>query len=1260
MRFFSDGPSLPDELLAARDAGRVLFFCGAGVSRARAGLPGFFGLTRAVIDELRALEDSPARKLLKLAEEQEPIAGVGGTLAADRVFGLLEREFATEDIEAAVGKILARSNTGDVAAHRILLDLSRDPGGKVRIVTTNFDRLFETAARNVRSFGPDQLPDLRKTNEFEGVVHLHGIFDPTYGHSIGGSLVLSSAEFGRAYLAEGWATDFIRTLIRSYLIVIVGYAADDPPVQYLLEALSSRTNLSTGLYAFQSGHDDDVQAQWKQKGVRAIAYQASDDHTKLWRTLEAWAARARNPKRWTEKVLRMGHAGPNVLLPHERGQIVHLAAIDEGAQAIAQAKKPIPATWMCVFDPKMRYAQPGKKNPFKSDEPDVDPFGCFGIDSDPVPPPRNERQAARQREIPEQVVNVLQSTRADQGPGACNFQGQGSSDLAPRLSSLAAWFSRVCFEPAAVWWASGQSGLHSSVMQQVYFALEYRSDSAPPQARNAWRYVIDGWGRSPEPAYTNEFQLERAIKADGWIASLLRRYTRVTRCAITVGRRYWGGVLPPEGTKWKEVRDVIELEIKYPDRHVHFAIPEEQLETVIRILRQNIEYAVDLENEISPTARLRIVPIEPDPNLVGESAERDFGINPSVLEFTQLFRRLLQKNPAAALSEFRAWRTKGDPVFGRLRVWASRLSNFLDDATAAEVLIECDDAPFWDSRDQRDLLLTIGNRWKGLPPDKRIAIEDRLLRGPPRYPWATPAQYRLWRAQAVLERVTYLRANGCQFGDTADRVLARLRKDAPNWTPEQARHAADSREARGGGIRVVPSIDGLAGVPISELIPRAFEGQRRDWGSLDTYDPFAGLAEKRPIRLLAALRAERAKGADVTRPWTLFLHSSSRRTDTAKIAALIGHRIAALPDPILGLMAAPVAYWLDAARSQLYQAGAVLVNHIVDRLCSALMTVPESATPRPLQPGARRDWDNVAPSTIAWNLAEVLFSNPEFENGSRASALPADWLSRAERVLSLPGEQSRFALVRFGSSLGWLYGRARDWTEQTILPAFFRADDSRDAALAGFYINPRVFDESLYARLKPVLIKIATDTRQELRHNSNGLAYVFVTGWLSSKSTGGRWLSNDEFRRVLVHSDDNVRTQVLWQVERLQNVAEKLDFLRNVWPIQLAVRTAVVVGKLCTLAFDDEANFPELADAVLPLVRNADGSQLHLPVHRPNETITRDHPEKVLALLSTVLPASVARWPHGVSQILDKLVAARPSLAADPRLIRLKRLWDGR
>lgn len=60
MRFLADGPDLPGDLLYARDEGEVLFFSGAGVSRAEAGGPSFRELAERVVTRLGAFEPGAA------------------------------------------------------------------------------------------------------------------------------------------------------------------------------------------------------------------------------------------------------------------------------------------------------------------------------------------------------------------------------------------------------------------------------------------------------------------------------------------------------------------------------------------------------------------------------------------------------------------------------------------------------------------------------------------------------------------------------------------------------------------------------------------------------------------------------------------------------------------------------------------------------------------------------------------------------------------------------------------------------------------------------------------------------------------------------------------------------------------------------------------------------------------------------------------------------------------------------------------------
>lgn len=70
-----------------------------------------------------------------------------------------------------------------------------------------------------------------------------------------------------------------------FKLVFVGYSADDPPVQYLLEALREELSPITNIYAFQYGEEMDAQELWLQKGVVPIAY--GNKYDNLWNTLAA-------------------------------------------------------------------------------------------------------------------------------------------------------------------------------------------------------------------------------------------------------------------------------------------------------------------------------------------------------------------------------------------------------------------------------------------------------------------------------------------------------------------------------------------------------------------------------------------------------------------------------------------------------------------------------------------------------------------------------------------------------------------------------------------------------------------------------------------------------------------------------------------------------------------------------------------------------------------------------------------------------------
>ncbi len=283
MRFLEDGADIPDELIRAVTDGNAVFLCGAGVSR-RVGLPSFQELTEQIYRELgEAHGNEPAER--KAFERGE----------YDRALRSLEKRthrFGTAShVRVAVAKLLAARDGAAVPDHSALLQLSRDTEGRPKVLTTNFDTLFERAARaaglNVSSHAGKSLPKPGGTRD-HGILHLHGrIADSALGLEET-DLVLTSADFGDAYLRDGWASQYVEDRMRLSTLVLVGYGAEDAALRLLLETLDAdrdRFRDLQDIYAIEKRTDDSA-SMWRAKGIKPIAFV---DYQSIYATLTEWA-----------------------------------------------------------------------------------------------------------------------------------------------------------------------------------------------------------------------------------------------------------------------------------------------------------------------------------------------------------------------------------------------------------------------------------------------------------------------------------------------------------------------------------------------------------------------------------------------------------------------------------------------------------------------------------------------------------------------------------------------------------------------------------------------------------------------------------------------------------------------------------------------------------------------------------------------------------------------------------------------------------
>ena len=88
-----------------------------------------------------------------------------------------------------------------------LLTLAESPERRTRLITTNFDRLFEHAITKgppaAERFEAPLLPVPKQ--RWDGLVYLHGLLPENPADSNLDNLVVSSGDFGLAYLTERWA-----------------------------------------------------------------------------------------------------------------------------------------------------------------------------------------------------------------------------------------------------------------------------------------------------------------------------------------------------------------------------------------------------------------------------------------------------------------------------------------------------------------------------------------------------------------------------------------------------------------------------------------------------------------------------------------------------------------------------------------------------------------------------------------------------------------------------------------------------------------------------------------------------------------------------------------------------------------------------------------------------------------------------------------------------------------------------------------------
>lgn len=1266
MRFFADGPSIPNDLIEARNNGDVVFFCGAGVSMT-AGLPSFLRLTEQIVDELGVPNPSVIRSAIETSK-----LGLPGGASLDRLIGKLQGEYGPLAVERAIIKALKvrRSNLG--SAHQDLLALSRTRAGQTRLVTTNFDTLFERGARGLKRHVAPFLPDLSSGIPLDGLIYLHGRLDPRPRDATASqNLIIGSADYGRSYLSNGWALRFVKELLSRYIVVLVGYSAEDPPISYLLEGLNGDgPSGRMPIYAFSDGEAAEVRARWKDRGVTAIPYDKLEGgHSGLWRTIAAWAELARDPDSWRSRTIALAQTSPRSLSPHERGQVAAVISSSEGAKAFADSDPPPQAEWLSVFDPVVRYGRPWVPD-YSRHEEKIDPLLDYGLDDDPPRPLGDDRQSVRG---PNFLAPLSSSDREQShialGGGAANL----AEALPPRLWHLNRWIGRIADQPASLWWAARHVDLHRQLKDQIEFVLRRNDPPLGPVMLSGWRLLLEGMEVQDHPWGLDTMDIDADIRRHGWAERQLRAFAKLTKPRIKIEPDALRPGRPPD----KSPADIELHEIITAQPHFekwHNALPAADdpiLPRIVEALRVGLVEAAGILKELGNRYYRT-----PDLHFEGDTADRMVSeVGEHLLWFIRMFEDLRQRLPKAARQEAASWPADEPYIFDKLRIWSAIHADLFSGDETADIILDLSDKAFWDDHQVRELLWTLRARWASIPATKRRRIERRLVKGRPRRPNETLKEHRGDRASTSAARLAWLAHEGCALSAPTSAALPKLKGRDPNWREAWGRNADVSFEGSVRRVETKTDYSAVAPAGLSGLADAFRKETQRLHGEAIDRRPFQGLVSDNPSKALAVIAFEGRAGRPALDLWQEML-SSWPAGLKPRLVRLVALRLAKLDQDSIRHLGHAALRWIENSLPPLLHDAGVDPWPIYDAVADAYL----SAGPEVLQSNllgssyggqpqrrSRRTMSyatNAPVGILVDTLLKLLPKKP-----AKGSKLPVEFAKRAERLLNAPGEGRDHAICTLCRPLTYFDFVDPRWTKKVLLPLFKLDGVDAEPAWNGFAYHARLPRKSTFAVMKPDFLRALVALNEWAWDDGpERILAEFLLLTTIHPLVGSGDITPLEAREALQNTTEDARRSCLW---RLSDEVKKPDgwarvgapFALKVWPRERRYQTASISRTWADVAVAAGKDFPDAVRTIIPLVlpaKDIDTLLLSFDREAPGDArLPERFPEATLALVDALLAQKVDRLPYGLGPLVERLATADGNLKQDARWRRLTKLLAG-
>jgi hypothetical protein len=1229
MQFVRNGPDIPDSLLEAHEDGRVVFFCGAGISYP-AGLPGFRGLVKALHERLAW---SPSR-IEKSAIANEEY---------DTAIGLLESEIVgrRERVRQELAKILTPNVTRRkaTATHEALLTLSCTRRDRYRLVTTNFDRIFEQVIhqKNIERFKAPLLPVPK--NRWDGLVYLHGLLPETPTASDLDRLVISSGDFGLAYLTERWAARFVCELFRNYTVCFVGYSLNDPVLRYMMDALAADRLLGESpvqAYAFATyskGKEEEASNEWKAKNVTPVLYREFQKHQHLHATLHEWAATYRDGISGKESlVVRHATTPPRQSTREDDyvGRVLWALSDRSGA----------PAKRFAEMDPMppLQWLEPLTERRFKHD--DLPRFG--------VAPLSNKD---------EQLVYSLTARPTPYGlapwMALVNASYSVTSNWDPVMTHVAHWLTRHLHDPRLLLWVVTSGGtLHPRFAAMISRQIEAHPPSAAMQT--LWRVALAGrlQGRSGSLELYGWRDRFRRVGLTPTLRLELRELLS-PRVRLSEPFGLLEGADENSTVQTPEIKDLVKWEIVLVTEHTHVALGEIKREThgrealpeLLSDITDLLHDALDLMAELggaNPDSDLSYIH---QPSISPHPQNRDFHDWTALIDLARdAWLETVEKFPQRARLEAERWFQLHYPLFRRLAFFAATNTDVIPPGQALDWLLAEDRRWLWSIETQREcfrLLAVIAPRLDG---QQRERLERAILQGPLRELYkeeVEPERLRQISDHEIWLRLAKCQQVGAQLSTDAAARLEALSTKHPQW-----QLAEDERDEFPMWMGETDEWRTFLATPklYRDLVTWLREHPVSDFWKEDDWRDRC----KRDFRKAASALIRVARGGDwLAERWREALQVWADEKLVRRSWRCVGPVLSHAPNEIIQSLVHTLSFWLELL-AKIFEGHEAEFFNLIRRISS--LDYEESVqVDDPVGTAINHPVGHAIEAALRWWYRRSL------EDGQ---GLPIEIKPLFTEVCNMQVEKFRHGRVLLAAHVIALFRVDRDWAVQYLLPLFDwqRSAFEARAVWEGFLWSPRFYRPLMEAFKQPFL-ETARHYAELGRHDRQYAAFLTIAslerGDTFSKSEMAAATRSMPIEGLHHAAQTLVRVLESAGKQRAEAWNNRIKpYIHDIWPKSYEVKTAAIANQFARLCIAAGEAFPDALKDLQPWL---------LPVQYPDlivkslheASLSAQYPEESLALLDAVIDEESQRAPRQLKDCLEAIRSSQSDLENDHRFKRL-------